>query len=118
MKKNSKLLMTALMMAAAMGAGLASCTTEDVKDTAVNGGQDAAKYIGYGINVNSNGSTRGTATTLSNFEVDDNTFMVWGYYSTDATGSGVTPGALYVGTSNTVGTLYSDTPSALRQSLE
>lgn len=105
MKKNSKLLMTALMMAAAMGAGLASCTTEDVEDTAVNGGQNAAKYIGYGINVNSNGSTRGTATTLSNFEVDDNTFMVWGYYSTDATGSGVTPGALYVGTSNTVGTV-------------
>lgn len=113
MKKNSKfLVMAGLIMTAMMGT--VSCSNDEL-DGAAGGANSKPNdpYIGFDINVNKpNAQTRGTATTLSNFEVDDNTFMVWGYYSTDATGTGVTPGALYVGSSNTVGTVIKyTTPS-------
>lgn len=109
MRKNSFLTMAVLMMTALTGPGLASCSNDEIGEGGgAAGGGDV--YIGYAVNVDN--PTRGTATTLASFETDDNTFMVWGYYSTDATGTGVTPGALYVGTSNTVGTVIKyTTPS-------
>lgn len=52
--------------------------------------------------------TRAAETTLSTLETEGNSFMVWGYFS--PTAQDATPGALYVGDSDTSGTLinYSD----------
>lgn len=108
MKSNNFLSKAMLIMAAVAGLTFISCSNEDVEGgVAAKGGDtsDNGKYMSFVPSINNPSVTRGTATTLSNFEVADNTFMVFGYYSTDATGTGVTPGAQYVGTSNTVGTV-------------
>lgn len=108
MKSNNFLSKAVLIMAAVAGFTFTSCSNEDVEGgVAAKGGDtsDNGKYMSFVPSINNPSVTRGTATTLSNFEVADNTFMVFGYYSTDATGTGVTPGAQYVGTSNTVGTV-------------
>lgn len=95
----------ALMMALVAGMTFASCSNDDVDNGGSNNTQKGMPEMSFDIALDNSIVTRGTATTLTNFEVENNTFSVWGYYSTDATGTGVTPGALYVGTSNTVGTV-------------
>ena len=107
MKRNSFLAKSVLMLTAIVGMTFASCSNEDVEGgiSNSNGSSDNSKVMSFVPSLENPSVTRGAATTLANFEVADNTFMVWGYYSTDATGTGVTPGALYVGTSNTVGTV-------------
>lgn len=105
MRKNSILTKTVLMCAAVAGMALASCSNEDVENGGVPAGSSDKFISGFVPSINNVPVTRGTATTLANFEVEGNSFMVFGYYSTDATGTGVNPGALYVGTSNTVGTV-------------
>lgn len=95
----------ALMMALVAGMTFASCSNDDVDNGGSNNTQKGMPEMSFDIALDNSIVTRGTATTLANFEVENNTFSVWGYYSTDATGTGVTPGALYVGTSNTVGTV-------------
>ncbi len=98
----------AVLLTAVMGLSMASCSNDELSE---NGGGNVApkeledNVIGYAVNIDNAGGTRGTATTLTSFETTGNTFMVWGYYANGATGTGVTEGALYVGTSNTVGTI-------------
>ena len=90
-----------LALAATAMMAMSSCTNNDDL-TAENAAPQSHDMF---FTVNHENPTRGTATTLSNFEVTDNTFMVFGYYSTTATGSGVTAGGRYVGTSDILGTV-------------
>ena len=52
---------------------------------------------------NNSSLTRAAETNLASLENDGNSFMVWGYFSPAS--QDVTPGALYVGDSHTVGTV-------------
>ena len=93
------------MVMAVAGMTMASCSNDEIEANGSGNGQKGNPDMTFTATIGNPIVTRGTATTLANFEVEDNTFSVWGYYSTDATGTGVVPGALYVGTSNTVGTV-------------
>ncbi len=97
---------------AAFGLAFTACSNNDEIDGGGGGDTPIVKElaIGYNINLEKSGSTRGAETTLATLEQDGNTFMVWGHYATDATN----PGALYVGTSSTVGTIieYDGTATA------
>ena len=104
MKKNS-IFSKAILMALVAGMSFTSCSNDEIEGGSQGNLPKDNPEMSFTVGLDNSIVTRGTATTLANFEVENNTFDVWGYYSTDATGTGVTPGALYVGTSNTVGTV-------------
>lgn len=111
--KKFKFLPLLMMGLVASSATLVSCSNDEIDGGGtVNNGKSNDLYLGYSVIHENAGTTRGTATTLANFEVADNTFMVVGFYATDATGDGVTPGAQYVGSSATEGTVIKYTGSA------
>ena len=78
-----------------------SCSNDDLADANSN------KLPGNAIafNVTQQGAlSRGTETNSGNFQNRIQDFQVWAYFDKSATGTGVTPGGLYVGDSHTIGT--------------
>ena len=108
-----KVLFLTAALAATMGMGLASCSNNDEIENSGKGSVTPMEFgIGYQVSMENAKSTRGSETTLANLEVDGNTFMVWGYYASDA--SAENRGNLYVGTDATTGTIiqYDGTAAA------
>lgn len=105
--------MAVVILTALTGMVMASClSNEDYDGTDRVAKNTSGNYVDFSVGVNNSGSTRGSVTTLASLQVDNNSFMAWGYYSADATGSGITPGSLYLGTSNTEGAIIKyTTPS-------
>ena len=64
--------------------------------------EDASNLMRFSLTQRN--SSRGTATTSTNYLDQIQGFQVWGHYTDGATGEGVNPGELYVGESATVGT--------------
>ena len=84
---------------AAMVGTMTSCSN----DEEVNSSNNAVVGKAISFNVNNGSGTRALGTTPGNYLTQVQNFQVWGYYADGATGTGVTPGAQYVGVSNTVG---------------
>ena len=89
----------AMLAAAAMGS-LGSCSSDELLD-----GTNTLPENAIAFNVTQQGAlSRGTETNSGNFQNQIKDFQVWAYFDKSATGTGVTPGGLYVGDSHTVGT--------------
>lgn len=88
-------------MTAMFAMGYTACNNEEVENAAVN--DNGNRTIDFDILQNSRMATRGAVTDLTSMETENNTFEVWGFFSTDATGEGVTPSALYLGSGYTSG---------------
>ena len=89
----------AMLAAAAMGS-LGSCSSDELLD-----GTNTLPENAIAFNVTQQGAlSRGTETNSGNFQNRIQDFQVWAYFDKSATGTGVTPGGLYVGDSHTVGT--------------
>lgn len=88
-------------------AGMTSCSNDDAIENEA-GKAVVAAPSGIQFNILQNGSlaTRGVPTTSDNWQDQISDFQVWGYFAPGATGTGVSAGALYMGTSATVGTLF------------
>lgn len=102
--KTNKLFLAAF--AAVVGMGLTACSNNDeIENQGKGQTPDPAEMasIGYQVSMENAKSTRGAETTLATLEVDGNSFMVWGYYASDA--SAENRGNLYVGTDATTGTI-------------
>lgn len=111
--KTNKLFLAAF--AAVVGMGLTACSNNDeIENQGKGQTPDPAEMasIGYQVSMENAKSTRGAETTLATLEVDGNSFMVWGYYASDA--SAENRGNLYVGTDATTGTIiqYDGTATA------
>ena len=99
MKRNFKLSCLAMLATAAMGS-LGSCSSDELLD-----GTNKLPENAIAFNVTQQGAlSRGTETNSGNFQNQIQDFQVWAYFDKAATGTGVTPGGLYVGDSHTVGT--------------
>ena len=85
-----------VMALAALGFLAASCNNEDF----VAGDNGKLDPISFSVD-NFKGITKATETSMSNYASQITDFKVIGYFTTDATGDGVTPGALYLGSSHT-----------------
>ena len=103
MKK--KFLSMALAATALVGVSFTSCSSDDDMDLSQQTAEITDPYVHFNINTKGVFGTRGTATTADNYLDQIDNFMVWGYFKEGATGTGVTDGGLYVGASNTVGTI-------------
>lgn len=92
-------------IAAMFTVSLTSCNNDEVQNVAEEATGDA---IGFQAILDNQVTTRATPTTLTEMNVANNTFMVWGYYTSDCTESaalGIARNARYVGSSATVGTI-------------
>lgn len=107
MKKN---LFFAAAIAAVAAAGMTSCSNDEgVENIANAAAVEAPSKVQFSILQNNQLATRGVPTTAANWQTQIADFMVWGYFTPMATGSGVTSGSLYMGTSATVGTVFNGT---------
>ena len=84
------------MALAALGFLAASCNNEDF----VAGDNGTSDPISFSVD-NFKGITKATETSTSNFASQITDFKVIGYFTSDATGEGVTPGARYLGSGDT-----------------
>ena len=99
MKRNFKLSCLAMLATAAMGS-LGSCSSDELLD-----GTNKLPENAIAFNVTQQSAlSRGTETNSGNFQNQIKDFQVWAYFDKAATGTGVTPGGLYVGDSHTIGT--------------
>ena len=99
MKRNFKLSCLAMLASAAMSS-LGSCSSDELLD-----GTNTLPEYAIAFNVTQQGAlSRGTETNSGNFQNQIKDFQVWAYFDKSATGTGVTPGGLYVGDSHTIGT--------------
>ena len=101
MKNKLQMSCMAMLAAATMSGSFSSCSNDDLADANSN------KLPGNAIafNVTQQGAlSRGTETNSGNFQNRIQDFQVWAYFDKAATGTGVTPGGLYVGDSHTIGT--------------
>lgn len=99
MKRNFKLSCMAMLASAAMSS-LGSCSSDELLD-----GINTLPENAIAFNVTQQGAlSRGTETNSGNFQNQIKNFQVWAYFDKSATGTGVTPGGLYVGDSHTIGT--------------
>ena len=99
MKRNFKLSCMAMLASAAMSC-LGSCSSDELLD-----GTNKLPENAIAFNVTQQGAlSRGTETNSGNFQNRIQDFQVWAYFDKAATGTGVTPGGLYVGDDNTHGT--------------
>ena len=99
MKSKFRLSCMAMLAAAAMGS-LGSCSSDELLD-----GTNTLPENAIAFNVTQQGAlSRGTETNSGNFQNQIKDFQVWAYFDKSATGTGVTPGGLYVGDSHTIGT--------------
>lgn len=80
----------------AASAALVGCSNDESENP-----KDSLAPISFNI-TNHNG-TRATPTTSSNYLSRVSNFQVWGYFASGATGSGVTAGARYIGSSDIKG---------------
>ena len=88
------------MLASAAMSSLGSCSSDELLD-----GTNTLPENAIAFNVTQQGAlSRGTETNSGNFQNRIQDFQVWAYFDKSATGTGVTPGGLYVGDSHTVGT--------------
>ena len=91
----------AMLAAATMSGSFSSCSNDDLADANSNKLPENA----IAFNVTQQGAlSRGTETNSGNFQNQIKDFQVWAYFDKAATGTGVTPGGLYVGDDNTHGT--------------
>ena len=89
------------MLASAAMSCLGCCSNDDLADANSNKLPENA----ISFNVTQQGAlSRGTETNSGNFQNRIQDFQVWAYFDKAATGTGVTPGGLYVGDDNTHGT--------------
>ena len=89
------------MLASAAMSCLGSCSNDDLADANSNKLPENA----IAFNVTQQGAlSRGTETNSGNFQNRIQDFQVWAYFDKSATGTGVTPGGLYVGDDHTHGT--------------
>jgi len=99
MKSKFRLSCMAMLASAAMSC-LGSCSSDELLD-----GTNKLPENAIAFNVTQQGAlSRGTETNSGNFQNQIKDFQVWAYFDKAATGTGVTPGGLYVGDSHTVGT--------------
>ena len=84
------------MALAALGFLAASCNNEDF----VAGDNGKSDPISFSVD-NFKGITKATETSTSNYASQITDFKVIGYFTSDATGDGVNPGARYLGSSDT-----------------
>ena len=99
MKSKFRLSCMAMLASAAMNS-LGSCSSDELLD-----GTNKLPENAIAFNVTQQGAlSRGTETNSGNFQNRIQDFQVWAYFDKSATGTGVTPGGLYVGDSHTVGT--------------
>ena len=88
------------MLASAAMSSLGSCSSDELLD-----GINTLPENAIAFNVTQQGAlSRGTETNSGNFQNQIKDFQVWAYFDKAATGTGVTPGGLYVGDSHTIGT--------------
>ena len=88
------------MLASAAISSLGSCSSDELLD-----GTNTLPENAIAFNVTQQGAlSRGTETNSGNFQNRIQDFQVWAYFDKAATGTGVTPGGLYVGDSHTIGT--------------
>ena len=88
------------MLASAVMSSLGSCSSDELLD-----GTNKLPENAIAFNVTQQGAlSRGTETNSGNFQNQIKDFQVWAYFDKSATGTGVTPGGLYVGDSHTIGT--------------
>ena len=101
MKNKLQMSCMAMLAAATMSGSFSSCSNDDLADANSNTLPENA----IAFNVTQQGAlSRGTETNSGNFQNRIQDFQVWAYFDKAATGTGVTPGGLYVGDSHTVGT--------------
>ena len=101
MKSKFRLSCMAMLAAATMSGSFSSCSNDDLADANSNKLPENA----IAFNVTQQGAlSRGTETNSGNFQNRIQDFQVWAYFDKAATGTGVTPGGLYVGDSHTIGT--------------
>ena len=99
MKSKFRLSCMAMLASAAMSS-LGSCSSDELLD-----GTNKLPGNAIAFNVTQQGAlSRGTETNSGNFQNRIQDFQVWAYFDKAATGTGVTPGGLYVGDSHTIGT--------------
>ena len=99
MKSKFRLSCLAMLASAAMSS-LGSCSSDELLD-----GTNTLPENAIAFNVTQQGAlSRGTETNSGNFQNRIQDFQVWAYFDKAATGTGVTPGGLYVGDDNTHGT--------------
>ena len=99
MKSKFRLSCMAMLASAAMSS-LGSCSSDELLD-----GTNKLPENAIAFNVTQQGAlSRGTETNSGNFQNQIKDFQVWAYFDKAATGTGVTPGGLYVGDSHTIGT--------------
>ena len=99
MKSKFRLSCMAMLASAAMSS-LGSCSSDELLD-----GTNTLPENAIAFNVTQQGAlSRGTETNSGNFQNQIKDFQVWAYFDKSATGTGVTPGGLYVGDSHTIGT--------------
>ena len=99
MKSKFRLSCMAMLASAAMSS-LGSCSSDELLD-----GINTLPENAIAFNVTQQGAlSRGTETNSGNFQNQIKDFQVWAYFDKAATGTGVTPGGLYVGDSHTIGT--------------
>ena len=99
MKSKFRLSCMAMLASAAMSS-LGSCSSDELLD-----GTNTLPENAIAFNVTQQGAlSRGTETNSGNFQNQIKDFQVWAYFDNSATGTGVTPGGLYVGDSHTIGT--------------
>ena len=99
MKSKFRLSCMAMLASAAMSS-LGSCSSDELLD-----GTNKLPENAIAFNVTQQGAlSRGTETNSGNFQNQIKDFQVWAYFDKAATGTGVTPGGLYVGDDNTHGT--------------
>ena len=99
MKSKFRLSCMAMLASAAMSS-LGSCSSDELLD-----GTNTLPENAIAFNVTQQGAlSRGTETNSGNFQNQIKDFQVWAYFDKAATGTGVTPGGLYVGDDNTHGT--------------
>lgn len=84
------------MALAALGFLAASCNNEDF----VAGDNGKLDPISFSVD-NFKGITKATETSSSNYASQITDFKVIGYFTSDASGNGVTPGARYLGSGDT-----------------
>ena len=93
-------------IAAMFTVSLTSCSNDEVENVAT--ASNAGEAIGFQNILAGQVTTRATPTTSTEMNVTNNTFMVWGFYTSDCTGDAtknIAQNARYVGASNTVGTI-------------
>lgn len=92
---------TILFALAACMIGFASCSNDEVVNTSSEGVLDGR--MTFNVTNDAAKGTRANPINIATWWKQMQSFQVWSYLTPDATGTGVTPGARYVGTSETAG---------------